>query len=57
MKSKTNATSFMITIKGTQNETWQGTIERVEEQRKESFRSALELLKLIDSAVDNEKDK
>lgn len=47
-------TSFMIVVKNTQNETWQGSIRWVEEKRETHFRSALELIKLIDSAIDTE---
>ncbi|MEG0275640.1 MAG: hypothetical protein RR630_01280 [Coprobacillus sp.] len=47
-------TSFMIVVKNTQNETWQGSIRWVEEKRETHFRSALELMKLIDSAIDTE---
>ncbi|MEJ8736727.1 hypothetical protein WKT02_04625 [Erysipelotrichaceae bacterium HCN-30851] len=43
--------SFLIVVKDNQQETWQGTIEWVEQNRKESFRSALEMIKLIDSAL------
>lgn len=35
------------------NGTWQGSVTWVEEQREQHFRSALELLKLIDGALDN----
>ncbi len=46
--------SFMIVIKNNQNSSWQGTIHWVEENKDSHFRSALEMIKLIDSAVDNE---
>lgn len=46
--------SFLIVVKDTQQETWQGTIEWVEQNRKQSFRSALEMIKLIDSALQKE---
>lgn len=46
-----NEKTFVIQIKGTQASTWQGTIVRVEEEKKEIFRSTLELIKLLDSAV------
>ena len=44
----------MIEIKSREYHTWQGTISWVEGQQKQCFRSALELMKLIDSALDNE---
>ncbi len=48
--------SFLIVIKDNQQETWQGTIEWVEKNQKKSFRSALEMIKLIDSALENDED-
>ena len=42
---------FMITIKNRQNNTWQGVIEWIETGKKEYFRSALEMLSLINDAV------
>ena len=47
--------SFLIVVKDNQQETWQGTIEWVEQNRKQSLRSALEMIKLIDSALQKEK--
>lgn len=44
-----NKECFLIQILECQNATWQGTILWTETGRKESFRSALELLQLIDS--------
>lgn len=46
--------SFLVVIKETQNHTWQGTIEWIEKNEKQSFRSALEMIKLMDSAIDDE---
>lgn len=46
--------SFIIEIKDKQNHTWQGTITWVNGGKKEVFRSALEMLKLIDSAIEEE---
>lgn len=43
--------SFIVEIKDTQNQSWQGNLTWVEEKKKISFRSTLELIKLIDSAV------
>lgn len=40
---------FMVQILDRQNTTWQGTITWTESGRKATFRSALELLKLVDS--------
>ena len=46
--------TFVIKILNKQHSTWQGSITWVEEQRIENFRSALELLKLIDGALEEE---
>lgn len=44
--------SFVIHVKYRQNSTWQGDIFWAEKQEKRYFRSALEMLKLIDNALD-----
>ncbi len=46
--------SFVIEIKGKENHTWQGTIMWVEGKKKENFRSALELIKLMNSVCSEE---
>lgn len=43
--------TFVIHVKYRQNSTWQGDIFWAEKQEKIYFRSALEMLKLIDSAL------
>ena len=43
--------TFEISIKFMQNSTWQGQIHWVEKNQKQSFRSALEMLKLMDEAL------
>ncbi len=48
MKKKT---SFLIDIMDTQNHTWQGKIYWVQEKKTITFRSALELMQLLSSAV------
>ena len=42
---------FYVDIRDRQNATWQGTVTWVGEKKTESFRSALELLKLIESTM------
>ena len=44
--------TFIIKIMNQQNATWQGSVTWVDEQREQYFRSALELLKLIDGALE-----
>lgn len=51
MKQTKQANNFVISIKCQQNDTWQGTIQWIEGQKTENFRSALEMLKLIDSTM------
>ena len=43
--------TFEISIKFMQNSTWQGQIHWVEKNQKQNFRSALEMLKLMDEAL------
>ena len=47
--------TFVIKILNKQHSTWQGSVTWVEEQRTQNFRSALELLKMIDGALDENK--
>lgn len=44
--------TFVINVKCRQNHTWQGTVKWIEGQKEVPFRSALELIKLIDSAIE-----
>lgn len=46
--------TFHIFVKYRQNAIWQGSVTWVEKKEKQQFRSALELLKLIESALDEE---
>lgn len=50
MKKKT----FIVDIYDTNNQTWQGTVEWIQEQKKQSFRSVLELLQLMETAVNED---
>ena len=54
MKSIYKSNTFMVEIKSTKNESWQGTIRWIDGKKEENFRSALELIKLIDSALDSQ---
>lgn len=46
--------TFILQIKSQENNTWQGTIEWVEDRKVVPFRSALELIRLLDSAMQDE---
>lgn len=48
--------TFIVDIKDNQNATWQGSLSWVQGNKKENFRSALELIKLIDSAIEKEQE-
>ena len=48
--------TFIVKILNEQNSTWQGSVTWVEEQKTQNFRSALELIKMIDEALDEEKE-
>ena len=53
-KNKSDQHTFIIEIKSCQNETWQGSVSWVEGKKQQPFRSALELLKLMDSAMEEQ---
>ena len=48
--------TFIVEIQDTQYDSWQGSIEWVQGQKKQAFRSTMELLRLIDS-VTRDKDE
>jgi len=48
--------TFEITVKFMQNSTWQGQIHWIEKNQKQNFRSALEMLKLMDEALAESND-
>lgn len=52
-KSKKSGT-FVVRIHNAQNDTWQGEVMWADKNEKKIFRSALELMKLIDSALNDE---
>ena len=47
-----NRGTFLIDIYSRQHATWQGAVTWVNRDEKQHFRSALELIKLIDSALE-----
>ena len=48
--------TFEISVKFMQNSTWQGQIHWIEKNQKQNFRSALEMLKLMDEALTETED-
>lgn len=51
MKKMNKKPTFLIQMLDNQNMTWQGTITFLDDNQKLPFRSLLELIKLIDSAM------
>lgn len=49
--------TFILEVYDTQNQSWQGKVEWIQGQKKESFRSVMELLRLIDSVVEEEEKR
>lgn len=49
--------TFIVEVKGTANSSWQGVLTWVDGQKKQSFRSTLELLRLLDSTIDMEDEE
>ena len=49
--------TFVVQILSAQNATWQGTVTWTDSRRSESFRSALELIRLIDSALERQQER
>ncbi|MCI6005594.1 MAG: hypothetical protein SOY73_17275 [Blautia sp.] len=48
--------TFIIEISDIQNQSYQGEIEWVQGHKKQAFRSVMELLRLLDSAVHEAED-
>jgi hypothetical protein len=46
--------TFVVQILNQQNATWQGTVNWMEEKETQPFRSLLELIRLMDSALESE---
>ncbi len=53
---KDTVQNFVVSVKSQENHTWQGTVSWVEGKKQVNFRSALELLKLMDSALEKEEE-
>lgn len=49
--------TFIIKILDKQNSTWQGSVTWVEKQKTQNFRSALELIKMIDGVLEGREEK
>lgn len=49
--------SFIIRVQHRQNSSWQGRVTWMEKNQTMNFRSVLELIKLIESAIDSVSDQ
>lgn len=54
LDNRGEAATFIVHVQFRQNATWQGEVVWAEQQKKICFRSALELLKLMDGAMNKE---
>ncbi|MCL1805927.1 MAG: hypothetical protein FWG28_08040 [Clostridiales bacterium] len=54
MKKMSKKPTFLIQMLDSQNMTWQGTVTFLDNNQKLPFRSVLELIKLMDSAISPE---
>lgn len=52
MSEKDSKATFVIHVQFRQNATWQGTIQWVDENKQQSFRSTLEMIRLVDDALE-----
>ena len=57
MERKKGTGKFIVQIDHCENATWQGTVTWTDKNISQNFRSALELIKLIDSTVSVQKEK
>ena len=51
MEKENTTETFIVKVMNRQKSTWQGSVTWVEEQKTEYFRSALELIKMMDEAI------
>lgn len=54
MKISGGGKTFVVRVLDMQNSTWQGTVTWTNSGKQEQFRSALELIRLIDSTLEQE---
>lgn len=56
-KPKDEQATFIIHVQFRRNATWQGTIQWVDQDKRQSFRSTLEMIRLIDEAMEDSSDE
>ena len=50
---KNSENSFLVKIRYRQNSSWQGTVQWIETGKTQNFKSCLELIRLMDMAVNS----
>lgn len=50
-RSQKTRKTFIVKVMGTENATWQGNVTWAEKNKVQNFRSALELMKMLDAAI------
>ena len=55
-KKDYTGTTYIVEIKSQENHSWQGVLTWVEQKQTKPFRSALELIKLMDSGLNDEEE-
>lgn len=50
-QSKNVKSTFVVQVQFCKNKSWQGTVTWTEQKKEQNFRSALELIKIMDEAV------
>lgn len=50
-RSQKNRGTFIVKVLSTENATWQGSVTWAEQNIVQNFRSALELMKMMDAAL------
>lgn len=56
MDKNISTPTFLVEIKSCKNQSWQGRLTWIEKNQSANFRSALELMKIMDSAVSNDEE-
>jgi len=51
-----NAETFVVKIADNKSATWQGSVTWLEEQSQQDFRSAIDLIKFIDRALEQSEE-
>jgi len=51
MSSNNKTNTFVVQVTYNQNNTWQGTVKWMEQHNEQCFRSALELIRMMDDAI------